>query len=84
MSGDDGLFPDFGSFVYQLTCFRMGQCFTDGPARRVVYIPGIAGTDLRAIVVRSIASFLLLGQASATIAEEDLIGSIAGNLRRHP
>jgi hypothetical protein len=50
----------------------------------VVYIPGIAGTDLRAIVVRSIASFLLLGQASATIAEEDLIGSIAGNLRRHP
>lgn len=26
----------------------MGQCFTDGPARRVGCIPGIAGTDLRA------------------------------------
>jgi hypothetical protein len=33
---------------------------------------------------RSIDSFLVLGQVSATIAEEDLKGSIAGNLRRHP
>ncbi len=29
----------------------MGQCFTDGPARWVVCIPSIAGTDLRAITV---------------------------------
>jgi hypothetical protein len=33
---------------------------------------------------RSTDSFLLLGQVSATIAEEDLKGSIAGNLHRHP
>jgi hypothetical protein len=33
---------------------------------------------------RSIASFLVLEQASATVAEEVLKGSIAGNLRRHP
>ena len=51
VSGGDGLIPVLGSCLYQLTCFRMGQCFTDGPARRVVYIPGIAGTDLRAIAV---------------------------------
>jgi hypothetical protein len=31
-----------------------------------------------------IASFLVLGQVSATVAEEDLKGSVAGNLRRHP
>jgi hypothetical protein len=33
---------------------------------------------------RSIASFLVLEQASATVAEEVLKGSITGNLRRHP
>jgi hypothetical protein len=32
----------------------------------------------------SIASFLVLEQASATFAEEVLKKSIAGNLRRHP
>jgi hypothetical protein len=51
VSGGDDYLPALGSYVYQLTWFRMGQCFTDGPARRVVCIPGDAGTDLRAIAV---------------------------------
>jgi len=32
----------------------------------------------------SITSFLLLGQISATIAEEDLKRPVTGDLRRHP